>query len=66
MQASCVDTNAFKGRARVGMGCLVFLHPFLSPSSAAKPGDFGEDCLRPERPSSAAARLGEQRREPEA
>jgi len=34
------------------------------PSSTAGPGDFGEDCLRPKGPSSAAARLGEQRREP--
>ena len=33
------------------------------PSSAEKTGDFSEDCLRVENPSSAAARLFEQRRE---
>ena len=33
------------------------------PSSAEKAGDFSEDCLRAASPSSAAARLFEQRRE---
>ena len=56
----------FKGKVRMEMGCLVLAPPFLPPSSADKPGDFGEDCLRPAGPSSAAARLGEQRREPAA
>ena len=46
------------------MGCSVSASPFLPPSSADKPGAVGEDCLRPKGPSSAAARLGEQRREP--
>jgi hypothetical protein len=37
--------------------------PCAPPSSTAKPGAFGEDCLRAASPSSAAARLGEPRRE---
>ena len=45
------------------MGFAV-LSPFPPPSSAAEPGVVGEDCLRLAEPSSAAARLGEQRRAP--
>jgi len=33
--------------------------PCGAPSNAGGPGDFGEDCLRPAGPSSAAARPGE-------
>jgi len=49
MLVRCVDTHAFKGKARMGMECLVLAPPFLPPSSAAKPGDFGEDCLSAKR-----------------
>ena len=35
----------FKGKARMEMGCLVLTPPFSPPSSAAKPGEVGEDCL---------------------
>ena len=38
--------------------------PFPPPSSTAESGEVGEDCLRPAGPSSAAARLGEQRSGP--
>jgi len=38
--------------------------PVSPPSSTDKPGEVGEDCLRPAGPSSAAARFGEQRRVP--
>ncbi len=31
------------------MGCLVFGPLALPPSSADKPGDFGEDCLSAKR-----------------
>ena len=37
----------FKGKARMGMGCA-FRPLGPPPSSTAGPGDFGEDCLRPQ------------------
>ena len=51
-------------RALPGQGVEVAFggSPFPPPSSGAEPGEVGEDCLRPAGPSSAAARLGEQRR----
>jgi hypothetical protein len=42
-----------------------FQSPAAMPSNAEKAGDFSEDCLRAASPSSAAARLFEQRREAE-
>jgi len=51
---------------RAGWGGFVVLYGPLGPppSSTAGPGEVGEDCLRPRGPSSAAARFGEQHREP--
>jgi len=37
---------------------VVFNQPFASSSSARRNGEKGEDCLRTEGPSSAAARCG--------
>ena len=37
----------------------VDFHPLAAPSSTEKLGDFSEDCLRIENPSSAAAQLFE-------